>query len=146
MATYTLTTISHIQWYLCTLFIVHTSRVPWYSSRHPPYSDVWQTNWLRQPSCFLISSALDISNITFAFFFGISGPSGSYVLCKIIKGFTNLVALPSLVRARGNCPTKKMKEVQGKINLFIFRVLCSTISVPWESSVGFCSSTDEAAG
>jgi hypothetical protein len=29
--------------------------------------------------------------------------------------------------ARGNCLTKKIKEVQGKINVFIFRVLCSTL-------------------
>jgi hypothetical protein len=70
----------------------------------------------------LISSLLDISNITFKFFFGISGPSGSYILCTIIKEFTNFVALSMLVRARGNCPTKKMKEVQGKINVIIFRV------------------------
>ncbi len=36
-----------------------------YMSRHPPYSDLWQTNWLRQPSSFLVSSPLDISNFTF---------------------------------------------------------------------------------
>ncbi len=30
--------------YSCTLFIVSTSRVQWYSSRHPPYLDVWQTS------------------------------------------------------------------------------------------------------
>ncbi len=65
MATYTLSTISHILWYLHTWFTVHTSRLPWYSSQHPPYSDVWQTNWLRQLSCFLVSSPLDISNFSF---------------------------------------------------------------------------------
>ncbi len=63
---YTLTIVSHIKWYLRTLFTVHTSRVPWYTSQHPPYSDVWQTNWLRQQSCFLVSSPLEISNFTFA--------------------------------------------------------------------------------
>jgi hypothetical protein len=31
------------------------------------------------------------------------------------------------VRARGNCLTKKIKEVQGKIDVFIFRVLCSLL-------------------
>ncbi len=66
MATYTLSTILQLLWYLRTLFTVHTSRVLWYNSCHPPYSDVWQTNWLRQPSCFLVSSLLDISNFTFA--------------------------------------------------------------------------------
>ncbi len=32
-----------------------------------------QNNWLRQLSCFLVSSPLDISNFSFALFFGISG-------------------------------------------------------------------------
>ncbi len=63
MAANQLFTISHIQWYLLTLFFLHTSRVPWYSPRHPPYSDVWWTKWLRQLSCFLVSSPLEISNI-----------------------------------------------------------------------------------
>ncbi len=63
---YTLSTVLHTLWYLCTLFTVHTSRVLWYSSQHPPYSDVWLSNWLRQPSCFLVSSPLDIFNFTFA--------------------------------------------------------------------------------
>ncbi len=31
-------------WYLCTLFIVHTSKVQWYGSQHPPYLDVWRTS------------------------------------------------------------------------------------------------------
>jgi hypothetical protein len=29
--------------------------------------------------------------------------------------------------ARGSCLTKKVKEVQGKFNVFIFRVSCSTL-------------------
>ncbi len=29
--------------------------------------------------------------------------------------------------ARGNCLTEKIKEVPGKINVFIFRVSCSTL-------------------
>ncbi len=32
------------------------------------------------------------------------------------------VALPLLVRARGNCLTKKIKDVQGKTSVLIFRV------------------------
>ncbi len=36
---------------------------------HPEYRDtahnMWWTNWFRQPSCFLVSSPLDISNFTF---------------------------------------------------------------------------------
>ncbi len=43
--------------------------------------------------------------------------------------------------------TKKMKEVQGKIIcLFLEYPVVYLLSVPWESSVGFCSSTDESAG
>jgi hypothetical protein len=60
---------------------------------------------------------------------------------------TACVALPLLVRARGNCLTKKIKEVQGKHNvLFLEYRAVYLLSVPWESSVGFCSSTDESAG
>ncbi len=58
-----------------------------------------------------------------------------------------MIALSLLVRARGNCLTKKIKKAQGKINGFIFRVSCSVfLSVPWESYVGFYSATDESAG
>ncbi len=46
-------------------------------------------NWLRQPSWFIVSSPLDISDITSALFLGISGPSGSHVLGKIVKILTN---------------------------------------------------------
>ncbi len=41
--------------------------------------------------------------------------------------------LSSLVRARGNCLTKKIKEVRGKNNVFIFRVSCS---VPFICTLG----------
>ncbi len=45
MSIYTLSTVLHILWYLRTLFTLHTSRVPWYSSQHghsPPPSYVSQ--------------------------------------------------------------------------------------------------------
>jgi hypothetical protein len=48
-------------------------------------------NWLRQPSSFLVSSPLDISNFSFALFLGISEPSGSHVLGRIVEAFTNFV-------------------------------------------------------
>jgi hypothetical protein len=48
-------------------------------------------NCLRQPSCFLVSSPLDISNFSFALFLVISGPLGSHVVGKIIKVFANFV-------------------------------------------------------
>jgi hypothetical protein len=48
-------------------------------------------NLLRQLSSFLVSSPLDISTFSFALFVGISGPSGSHVLGKIVEVFANLV-------------------------------------------------------
>jgi hypothetical protein len=48
-------------------------------------------NWLRQPSCFLVSSPLDISYFSIALFLGISEPSGSHVLSKIIEVFANFI-------------------------------------------------------
>ena len=48
-------------------------------------------NWLRQPSCFLVSSPLDISNFSFTLFLDIGGPSGLHVLGKIVKIFANFV-------------------------------------------------------
>ncbi len=54
MAAYTLTTVSHIQFYLCTLFTVHTSRVPWYSLQQSPETDFethayWQ-GYIEEPA------------------------------------------------------------------------------------------------
>ncbi len=87
----TLSTVLHILWYLRNSFTVHTSWVL-YSSQHPHCTDVWCTKLLlRQPSCFLDSSPLDISNFSFALFLGISGPSGSHVFGEIVKVFANFV-------------------------------------------------------
>ncbi len=48
-------------------------------------------NWLRQPSCFLVSSPLHISNFSFALFLGISEPSGPHILGKFVKVFANFI-------------------------------------------------------
>ncbi len=48
-------------------------------------------NWLRQLSCLIVSSPLDISDITFTLFRSICGATGSHVLGKIVKVLTNFV-------------------------------------------------------
>ncbi len=52
-------------------------------------------------------------------------------------------ALPLLMQARGNF----LLRVWGKLMcLFLECRVVYLLSVPWESSVGFCGSTDESAG
>ncbi len=73
MAAYKLATVSHTQLYLCTLFIVYTSRVQWYSSRQliaPPFDwefsqqravndgACWQGHWWHHPSFLSVEIAL----------------------------------------------------------------------------------------
>ncbi len=47
MVEYMLSTISHIQLYLCTLFSIHTSRVLWYSSRQQDQTQDHRRLWLK---------------------------------------------------------------------------------------------------
>jgi hypothetical protein len=41
--------------------------------------------------------------------------------------FTSMICITLAGGARGNCLTKKIKEVRGKNSVFIFRVPCSTL-------------------
>ncbi len=100
MAACTLSTILHILWYLCTLFTKDTSPEYYaYSSRHPPYSDVWCTKQLTQTTTLLSCQFTTWHfQISFALFLGICVPSGSNILCKIVKVLANfiecLISLP----------------------------------------------------
>ncbi len=60
----TLFTILHILWYLRTLFTIHTSWVLCFTAHAILLTQMCDAlnNWLRQPSCFLVSSPLDISD------------------------------------------------------------------------------------
>ncbi len=91
MATYTNCCLTHTM--VLTYLVLRTHILSTMLTAHktlcPQMYD--KLNWLRQLSYFIVSSPLDISDITFALFLGISGHSGSHVLGKIIKVLANFV-------------------------------------------------------
>jgi hypothetical protein len=50
-----------------------------------------ELNWLRQLSCFIVSSPLEHFQYHLCTATGISGLSGSHILCTVSKVFANLV-------------------------------------------------------
>ncbi len=91
MATYTNCRLAHTM--VPTYLVLHTHILSTLLTAHNTLLTQMydKLNWLRQPSCFIVSLSLDIPQITFALFLGISGPSGSHVLGKIIKVLANFV-------------------------------------------------------
>ncbi len=86
MASCTLSTISHILWFLCTLFTVHTSCIPYFTAHDTLLTQMCDhsNNWLRKTSCFLVSSPLDI----------FKSPLRSSLVLVDLEVHTSLVRLP----------------------------------------------------